>query len=142
MPRYKTRRVDFINQTKRDIMSLLFNVGKPLPTERIAKQLGISRITAKKYLKKLKADKSVESTRKGRAVDWWLCSEAGFRSNEENSIAYVVRAKAKMTYDGRQFIIHIPKEVTVDMGITKENRMLFDMKKTAGEKPTLEIKII
>ncbi|MGC8621772.1 MAG: hypothetical protein ACP5U0_07675 [Caldisphaera sp.] len=45
-----------------------------MPTERIAKQLDISRITAKKYLIGLEKDKKVESEKEGRAVYWWLSS--------------------------------------------------------------------
>ena len=60
------------SQMEKKIMSILYSAGKPLPTERIAKQLDISRITAKKYLIGLEKDKKVESKKEGRAVYWWL----------------------------------------------------------------------
>ena len=45
-----------------------------LPSERIAKQLDISRITAKKYLLSLEKNGKVNSKKEGRAVYWWLNS--------------------------------------------------------------------
>lgn len=60
------------NPTERRILSILYAAGKPLPTERIAKQLDMSRITVKKYLLGLKKDNRVNSKKEGRAVYWWL----------------------------------------------------------------------
>ncbi len=60
------------SQVERKILSILYAAGKPLPTERIAKQLDISRITAKKYLIGLEKNKKVESRKEGRGVYWWL----------------------------------------------------------------------
>jgi len=57
---------------EKKILSILYSAGKPLPTERIAKQLDISRITAKKYLLNLEKDKKLKSEKEGRAVYWWL----------------------------------------------------------------------
>ena len=57
---------------EKKIISILYSAGKPLPTERIAKQLGISRITAKKYLLGLEKEAKVSSKKEGRAVYWWL----------------------------------------------------------------------
>jgi len=57
---------------ERKILSILYSAGKPLPTERIAKQLDISRITAKKYLLNLEKNNKVKSEKEGRAVYWWL----------------------------------------------------------------------
>ena len=42
---------------------------------------------------------------------------------------YVIEAKAKLTWDGRQFIVRIPTEISKEMRITKENRMRFNLKK-------------
>ena len=58
--------------TERKILSILYSARKSLPTERVAKQLGMSRITIKKYLEELKKDNKVDSKRVGRAVYWWL----------------------------------------------------------------------
>lgn len=38
---------------------------------------------------------------------------------------YVLTKEAKLTWDGKQFIIRIPSEITEEMHITKENRILF-----------------
>ena len=62
------------SQLEKKIMSILYSAGKPLPTERIAKQLDISRITAKKYLLGLEKNGKVSSKKEGRAVYWWLSS--------------------------------------------------------------------
>ena len=60
------------SQLEKKIMSILYSAGKPLPTERISKQLDISRITAKKYLLGLEKNGKVSSKKEGRAVYWWL----------------------------------------------------------------------
>jgi len=57
---------------EKKILSILYSAGKPLPTERIAKQLDISRITAKKYLLNLEKNNKVKSEKEARAVYWWL----------------------------------------------------------------------
>lgn len=57
------------------ILAVLYSAEKPLPTERIAKQLDISRITIKKYLLGLKQRSKVKSKKEGRAVYWWLSSD-------------------------------------------------------------------
>ena len=59
---------------KKKIISILYSAGKPLPMERIAKQLDISRITAKKYLLGLEKAGKVSSKKEGREVYWWLNS--------------------------------------------------------------------
>ncbi len=38
---------------------------------------------------------------------------------------YIITKKAKLTWDGKQFIIRIPSEITNEMHITKENKILF-----------------
>lgn len=60
------------NPTERKIISILYTAGKPLPMERIAKQLKLSRITVKKYLLGLKAKKVVTFKKRGKALCWWL----------------------------------------------------------------------
>ncbi len=62
-------------ETEKRIMSILYTAGTPLPMERIAKQLKLSRITVKKYLLSLKVKKVVNSGKLGRAVYWWLSAE-------------------------------------------------------------------
>jgi DNA-binding GntR family transcriptional regulator len=60
------------NSMEKKILSLLYAAGKPLPTEKIAKHLDMSRITVKKYLLGLEKDNRVMSKEEGRAVYWWL----------------------------------------------------------------------
>ena len=38
---------------------------------------------------------------------------------------YILTKKAKLTWDGKQFIIRIPSEITNEMHITKENQIAF-----------------
>lgn len=46
---------------------------------------------------------------------------------------YVIKKDAKLSWDGRQFIVRIPSEITTEYGITKENRkdykIHFELKK-------------
>ena len=58
---------------------------------------------------------------------------------------YKVKAKAKLTWDGKQFIIRIPSEITQEMKFTRENRMLFTLVKPrpdSDDKNDLKIEII
>lgn len=59
-------------ETEKGIMSILYTADMPLPMERIAKQLKLSRITIKKYLLSLQARKVVSSKKIGRSLYWWL----------------------------------------------------------------------
>ena len=63
------------SETQKKIISILYTAEMPLPMERIAKQLKLSRITVKKYLLSLQAQKAVKSKKIGRAVYWLLSSE-------------------------------------------------------------------
>jgi hypothetical protein len=38
---------------------------------------------------------------------------------------YILTKKAKLTWDGKQFILRIPSEITNEMHITKENQISF-----------------
>jgi len=46
---------------------------------------------------------------------------------------YVVKKDVKLSWDGRQFIVRIPSEITSEYGVTKENRndyrVRFELKK-------------
>ena len=53
---------------EKKIMSILYSAGKPLPTERIAKQLNISRITSKKYLLGLEKKYKVRSKKEEQCI--------------------------------------------------------------------------
>ncbi len=58
---------------------------------------------------------------------------------------YIIKEKAKLTCDGKQFIVRIPSEIAKEMGITKENKVLFVLTKPfhdSSDKPKLEIGLI
>ena len=58
---------------------------------------------------------------------------------------YTVEKKVRLTWDGKQYALKIPSEVTKEMNITNENRILFRLTKPlpgASEQPTLEISLI
>ena len=58
---------------------------------------------------------------------------------------YVIETAAKLTWDGRQFIVRIPKEIAEEQGLTKENKMQFKLIKprpSSNEPIKLEIGII
>lgn len=61
---------------------------------------------------------------------------------------YKLEIETKITWDGRQFIVRIPAEITEGYKITKQNRMLFKftkfspLSKEKQEKPKLEIIVI
>lgn len=46
---------------------------------------------------------------------------------------YVIKKNAKLSWDGRQFIVRIPSEIISEYGVTRENRndyrLRFDLKK-------------
>ena len=58
---------------------------------------------------------------------------------------YVVEETVKLTWDGRQFILRIPKEIAEEVGITEENQIKFKFTKfppESNEKPRLEISVV
>lgn len=58
---------------------------------------------------------------------------------------YTVEKKVRLTWDGKQYSLKIPSEVTSEMKITNDNRILFRLTKPlpgTDEKPTLEISLI
>ena len=63
-------------------------------------------------------------------------------------IDYELEIETKLTWDGRQFVVRIPKEIVDGYNITKQNRMMFRFVKFSPlsdkgqEKPTLEISVI
>jgi thiamine pyrophosphate-dependent acetolactate synthase large subunit-like protein len=60
-------------------------------------------------------------------------------------IPYVVEEAVKLTWDGRQFILRIPKEIAEEAGITVEKRISFKFVKPSpesAEKPKLEITVL
>lgn len=58
---------------------------------------------------------------------------------------YTIETKAKLTWDGKQFIVRIPSEITQEMKLTRENRLLFTLVKPtpdSDDETKLEIKVI
>ena len=58
---------------------------------------------------------------------------------------YIVEETVKLTWDGRQFILRIPKEISEEAGITQENQIKFKFIKfppESNEKPKLEISVL
>ena len=61
------------------------------------------------------------------------------------SMPYIVEETVKLTWDGRQFILRIPKEIADEVGITSENQIKFKFIKfppESNEKPKLEISVL
>jgi len=58
---------------------------------------------------------------------------------------HVIEKKVKLTWDGKQFSFRIPKEIADEMKITKENQVLFHLKKPvpgSSSEPELCISLI
>ena len=61
------------------------------------------------------------------------------------SMPYIVEETVKLTWDGRQFILRIPKEIAEEVGITEENQIKFKFIKfppESNEKSKLEISVL
>ena len=71
---------------EKELLSTLYSANKALTTEGLAQRCNISRITAKKYLERLKQEKLVESVKEGKGVYWWLTSK-NVRKTKDN-LAY------------------------------------------------------
>ena len=58
---------------------------------------------------------------------------------------YIVEESVKLTWDGRQFILRIQKEIAEEAGITQENQVRFKFIKyppESDEKTELEISVL
>ena len=58
---------------------------------------------------------------------------------------YIVEESVKLTWDGRQFILRIPKEIAEEAGITQENQVKFKFIKyppESDEKTELEMSVL
>ncbi|MCL5089966.1 MAG: hypothetical protein M1382_02220 [Candidatus Marsarchaeota archaeon] len=56
---------------------------------------------------------------------------------------YKIEKKVKLSFDGRQFVIRIPKEIVAELGITKDHYILFSITKKFGatKKPDLKMEL-
>jgi hypothetical protein len=58
---------------------------------------------------------------------------------------FIIEKKTKLTWDGKQFSMRIPSEIAVEMQITKENQVLFQLTKPRPEEggnPVLKIELL
>ncbi|MCK5040423.1 MAG: hypothetical protein KAR87_05645 [Candidatus Aenigmarchaeota archaeon] len=62
-----------------------------------------------------------------------------------NREEYVIEEKAKLTWDGRQFLVRIPSEIAKEMNLNKENVVKFRLTKPlpdSEDKLKLDIEIV
>lgn len=60
-------------------------------------------------------------------------------------ISYIIEETSKLTWDKRQFIIRIPKEITEEANLTTKNLIKFKFtkpSKKSNEIPRLEISVV
>ena len=57
---------------------------------------------------------------------------------------YDIDKKVKLSWDGRQFVVRIPKEIAVEMGVSEEDYIRFSITKKFAdtEKPELRIELV
>ena len=56
---------------------------------------------------------------------------------------HIIERKVKLTWDGKQFSFRIPTEIAEELKITKENQVLFRLKKPVpGSKEEPELSIL
>jgi hypothetical protein len=58
---------------------------------------------------------------------------------------FIIRRKTKLTWDGKQFSMRIPSEITEELHITKDNQVMFTLSKPRPNeegKPELKIELI
>jgi hypothetical protein len=58
---------------------------------------------------------------------------------------YVVENVAKLTWDGKQFLVRIPSEISNEMNLTIDNKILFKLIKPmpdSDDKPELKIELL
>jgi hypothetical protein len=58
---------------------------------------------------------------------------------------HVIEKKVRLSWDGKQFILRIPKEITEEMNITKESQIQFKVikpKPNTEEENILEIELV
>ena len=99
---------------------------------------------AKRRKRKEKAQR--ELMRKGLRLDYSnLPSDVKTAITSATQMPYIVEETVKLTWDGRQFILRIPKEIAEEVGITEENQIKFKFTKfppESNEKSKLEISVL
>ena len=96
--------------------------------------------------RKRKEEAQRELMQKGLRLDYSnLPSDVKAAITSATQIPYIVEEIVKLTWDGRQFILRIPKEIAEEVGITEENQIKFKFTKfppESNEKSELEISVL
>ena len=96
--------------------------------------------------RKRKEEAQRELMQRGLRLDYSnLPSDAKAAITSATQMPYIVEETVKLTWDGRQFILRIPKEITEEVGITEENQIKFKFTKfppESNEKSKLEISVL
>ena len=96
--------------------------------------------------RKRKEEAQRELMQKGLRLDYSnLPSDVKAAITSTTQMPYIVEETVKLTWDGRQFILRIPKEITEEVGITEENQIKFKFTKfppESNEKSKLEISVL
>ena len=96
--------------------------------------------------RKRKEEAQRELIQKGLRLDYSnLPSDVKAAITSTTQMPYIVEETVKLTWDGRQFILRIPKEITEEVGITEENQIKFKFTKfppESNEKSKLEISVL
>ncbi|WNY24488.1 hypothetical protein [Methanolapillus millepedarum] len=95
-------------------------------------------------MKKSEISKKTEELEEVPVVDYSNLPDE-FKNEFLNEKPYVIEKFSKLSWDGKQFSIRIPKEITDEMDITKRNQIKFKMTKARpgmDEKNVLEISLV
>ena len=96
--------------------------------------------------RKRKEEAQRELMQKGLRLDYSnLPSDVKAAITSATQMPYIVEETVKLTWDGRQYILRIPKEIAEEVGITEENQIKFKFIKfppESNEKSKLEISVL
>ena len=96
--------------------------------------------------RKRKEEAQRELMQKGLRLDYSnLPSDVKAAITSATQMPYIVEETVKLTWDGRQFILRIHKEIAEEVGITEENQIKFKFTKfppESNEKSKLEISVL
>ena len=70
-----------------------------------------------------KSESSEENNDVPKSVDYSIVPKA--IENAIKPTSYEIEKEAKLSFDGKQFMIRIPLEISEEMGITKDNKEEF-----------------
>lgn len=95
-------------------------------------------------MKKSEISKKIEEFEEVPVVDYSNLPDE-FKNEFLSEKPYVVEKFSKLSWDGKQFSIRIPKEIADEMNVTKRNQIKFKMTKArpdTEEKNVLEISLV